>query len=337
MNSFNILLICPYSLNEYGGVQSQILYSKEYLETQGYNVKILANRSNDYDVSKSNKIRFNGSISNVSLTCDRKLLNEAIHWADIIHIHEPFIPLILWGVNTDKIIITTHHAALNKLYSLVLKITYKLINSNKNITSTYVSPFSMDQASSLSNKLVHIPNFYQNTNLIEYSDNRRRLTFLGRHDSRKGINIFLNAIDSYIITKTQPTVLSNKIINKTYVESHINISNKAKFKILNETRLLIVPYTKNESFGVVIIEGILNGCVVICSDIPPFKNVLKDSGIYFNNKNSYNLNNVIKETLELDLNNIWKLQYEEISKYKTDVVMPNWIELYNSKMLEMNK
>ena len=106
---------------------------------------------------------------------------------------------------------------------------------------------------------------------------------------------------------------------------------------LNETKLLIVPYTKSESFGVVIIEGILNGCVVICSNIPPFKNLLKDSGIYFNNKDSYNLNNVIKETLELDLSDIWKLQYEEISKYKTDVVMPNWIELYNSKMLEMNK
>ena len=85
MNSFNILLICPYSLNEYGGVQSQILYSKEYLETQGYNVKILANRSNDFNVSKSNKIRFNGSISNVSFTCDRKLLNEAIHLS-LIHI-----------------------------------------------------------------------------------------------------------------------------------------------------------------------------------------------------------------------------------------------------------
>ena len=51
----------------------------------------------------------------------------------------------------------------------------------------------------------------------------------------------------------------------------------------------------------------------------------------------YNLNNVIKQTLELDLRDIWKLQYEEISKYKTDVVMPMWIELYNTKMLEMNK
>ena len=120
MSSLNILLISPYSFDDYGGVQSQIAYSKEYLQTHGYNVKILAHKSNDYDIKKSSRIRFNGSVSNVSLTCDSKLINEAIHWADIIHIHEPFIPLILWRIKTNKKIITTHHAALNKIYSFIL-------------------------------------------------------------------------------------------------------------------------------------------------------------------------------------------------------------------------
>ena len=337
MNRLNILLISPYSFDDYGGVQSQIAYSKEYLQTHGHNVKILAHKSNDYDIKKSSRIRFNGSVSNVSLTCDSKLINEAIHWADIIHIHEPFIPLILWRIKTNKKIITTHHAALNRLYSFILKVVYGLFNSNKHITSTYVSPFSMKQASSLSNQLVHIPNFYQNSTLSKYTDSRIRVTFLGRSDSRKGIDIFLNSIDSYILTKMQPTVISNKVINKTYIESHVNVSNKAKFRLLNETKLLIVPYTKSESFGVVIIEGILNGCVVICSNIAPFKNLLKDSGIYFDNKNSYSLNSVIKESIKLDLKQVWRSQYDQIRRYKTEVVMPNWIELYNSKMLDVNK
>ena len=117
----------------------------------------------------------------------------------------------------------------------------------------------------------------------------------------------------------------------------MNPSDETKFKLLNESKLFVVPYTKNESFGVVILEAIFNGCVVICSDIPVFKNILKESGIYFDNKNSFSLNNSIKNTLNLDLDKIWKSQYKEVSRYKTELVMRSWIELYNTKMLGSNK
>ena len=94
MSSLNILLISPYSFDDYGGVQSQIAYSKEYLQTHGYNVNILAHKSNDYDIKKSSRIRFNGSVSNVSLTCDSKLINQAIHCADTVSYTHLTLPTI---------------------------------------------------------------------------------------------------------------------------------------------------------------------------------------------------------------------------------------------------
>ena len=338
MNKYNILFVSPYSFGEYGGVQSQIIYAKKYLELQGHKVKILAHKSGDFNVDKSIKLPFNGSVSNISLSCNNNLLDEAVNWADIVHIHEPFIPLLFWRINTlNKIVITTHHAALNKFYSFLLMIVYKTFNSNKNITSSYVSIFSKDQASSLSSDLIYIPNFYENKNPINTQVIRNRLTFLGRSEHRKGMNIFINSIDSYILNKLKPTIITNKNLNKTFIDSYLNPSDETKFKLLNESKLFVVPYTKNESFGVVILEAIFNGCVVICSDIPVFKNILKESGIYFDNKNSFSLNNSIKNTLNLDLDKIWKSQYKEVSRYKTELVMRSWIELYNTKMLGSNK
>ena len=338
MSKYNILVVSPYSFAEYGGVQSQIIYAKKYLELKGHNVKILAHKSGDFEIDKCIRLPFNGSVSNVSLSCDNKLLEEAVNWSDIVHIHEPFIPLLFWRINTaNKIAITTHHAALNKFFSYVLMIIYKLFNTNKNITSSYVSIFSKDQASSLSSDIVCIPNFYENKKIINTQVSRNRLTFLGRSESRKGISIFINSIDSYILNDLIPTIITNKNVNKTYIDSFLNPSDETKFKLLNESRLLVVPYTKNESFGVVILEAIFNGCVVICSDIPVFKNILNESGIYFDNKNSSSLNKTIKNSLNLDLDEIWKCQYQEVSRYKTDLVMRSWIELYNAKMLGSKK
>tara|TARA_B100000131_G_scaffold320295_1_gene368078 strand:- start:2957 stop:3973 length:1017 start_codon:yes stop_codon:yes gene_type:complete len=338
MNKYNILFVSPYSFGEYGGVQSQIIYAKKYLELKGHNVKILAHKSGDFEVDKSIRLPFNGSVSNISLSCDNKLLEEAVNWSDIVHIHEPFIPLLFWRINTEnKIVITTHHAALNKFFSYLLMIIYKIFNFGKGITSSYVSIFSKDQASSLSSDIVCIPNFYENKNIINTQVTRNRLTFLGRSESRKGVSIFIKSIDSYILNELIPTIITNKNVNKTYIDSFLNPSDETKFELLNETRLLVVPYTKNESFGVVILEAIFNGCVVICSDIPVFKNILNETGIYFDNKNSRSLNSTIKNSLNLDLDNIWKRQYQEVSRYKTELVMTSWIELYNTKMLGSNK
>ena len=86
--STNLLLVSPYNVNFYGGVQNQVKLFKDGLDKTNFNVRILAPDSSDYNVGNSFKIPFNGSNNPVSLLPNKKILNEAISWADIIHIHE---------------------------------------------------------------------------------------------------------------------------------------------------------------------------------------------------------------------------------------------------------
>ena len=333
MNNTKILFITPYSFKYFGGVQTQIKIAKKYLVEKGYQVKILANGSNDFNIKSFIPIKFNGSTANVSFSCEKNVLKEALNWADVIHIHEPFIPIMFWGIKTNKPIFTTHHAALSIIISKLLSLIYTIKNKNLEIQSTYVSNLAKNQANALDKNSMYIPNYYEVPNIDISNTNRRRLTFIGRNEPRKGLKIFINAVDSYILNRYVPTVITDKSIKLPYIETHINISNDHKKAILKETQFFVVPYIKNESFGIVILEAISHGCIVITSEIKAFKQILNKTGIYFDTKNSYSLNKVIKGINKKDCKVIWKLQKENIEKYEIKRIMPIWEDLYIKKLL----
>ena len=329
MNKKNILLVSPYSLVNYGGVQNQILLSKKYLKEQSFDLKIFAHGSDDYPNVPPVFIRFNSSISNVSVKSDKLLLRDAIEWADVIHIHEPFIPLVLWKLRTTKPIITTHHAALNIFWSLLLKIIYKIYTRELSITNISVSKLSYKQASSLRPNPIIIPNFIRISDKTSFNAEGSRITFLGRDEKRKGLSIFMNSIDSDIINELKPTVISNTLVDNKHVDSYMKICDEKKANILKQTKIFIAPNIKNESFGIVLLEAISNGAIVIASNIQPFQQVLGDSGIYFNKKNSKKLNVLIKKILNEDMNSIWYKQYLHIHQYESHLVLDQIVDLYN--------
>jgi|ETNmetMinimDraft_21_1059911.scaffolds.fasta_scaffold70946_2 phosphatidylinositol alpha-mannosyltransferase len=323
-----ILLITPYSLNYYGGVQNQVLLAKKYLLSKDYQVKIFAHGSYDYQNTKPSLIPFNGSKARVSISYNRTELEKAIDWCDVIHIHEPFIPLIIWNIKTKKKIITTHHATLSKNISVVLTMVYKLLTRDLSIINTCVSKYSYLQANALRKNPKIIPNYIEINNIQKFNNNDSRLTFLGRSEKRKGLNIFLKSIDSYLLNILRPTVVSNKKIKQVFIDSYVDMNNNQKNDILKETSILVASNTRAESFGMVLLEGITNGCVVISSDLNAFFDVLNDSGIYFKNKNHNDLNRMIKETIDMDMQEIWEKQNSHIKLYDVDRVFKMFVELY---------
>ena len=67
MSNNKILLVTPYSLNDYGGVQNQVLLAKKYLLSKGYDVRIFAHGSYDYQNAEPVIVPFNGSRARVSI------------------------------------------------------------------------------------------------------------------------------------------------------------------------------------------------------------------------------------------------------------------------------
>jgi len=326
--STNLLLVSPYNVNFYGGVQNQVNQFKNNLDSSKFNVRILAPDSSDYDIGKSFRIPFNGSNNPISLLPNKQILNEAIAWADIIHIHEPFIPLFFWRLKSSKKIIVTHHAKISKFIYLGLKVLYLTLN-NKNFYSTSVSNEAKANALTLSKKTKIIPNFIVIDENISFIPNNNFL-FIGRNESRKNLKLFIDL--SKTIDKTKDFIaITNKSSDKDSIKYELNISDDDKNLIIKNVGFYIAPQTHSESFGITILEAINAGNIAICSNLPAFMDLLGDSGIYFKNDNLQSLLNVLNKINNSDLHTIWNKQYDHINNnYNSKKVLDDWIYVYNN-------
>ena len=185
----NVLLLTPYSFTNYGGVQNQVNLIEEYLDNHHqFNVKVFAHGKFDsLNNEKIYNIPFNSSISSVMLFPDNDLLEDSLNWADVIHIHEPFVPLIFWRLPKNKKYVFTHHASLNKFILFLLKIIYRLFSFNS--ISTHVSIEAKSNALALSKKSKLIPNMIKINKDAKFSKSDGYL-FIGRQEKRKNFEFF---------------------------------------------------------------------------------------------------------------------------------------------------
>ena len=326
--STNLLLVSPYNVNFYGGVQNQVNHFKNGLRSSNFNVRIVAPDSSDYNIGKSFRIPFNGSKNPISLLPNKKILNEALAWADIIHIHEPFIPLFFWRLKTSKKIVVTHHAKISKFIYFGLKFLY-LTLKNKNFYSTAVSDEAKANALTLSKKTKIIPNFIVIDKNISYVPNNNFL-FIGRNESRKNLKLFIDL--SKTIEDTREFIaITNKSSKDGLIKYFIDISDDVKNSIIKNVGFYIAPQTHSESFGITILEAINAGNIAICSNLIAFVDLLGNSGVYFKNDNLQSLLNVLNKLNKLDLDKIWKKQYDHINEnYNSQKVLDDWIYVYNN-------
>ena len=326
--STNLLLVSPYNVNFYGGVQNQVNLFKNGLRTSNFNVRIVAPESFDYNIGKSFRIPFNGSKNPISLLPNKKILNEALAWADIIHIHEPFIPLFFWRLKTSKKIVVTHHAKISKFIYFGLKFLY-LTLKNKNFYSTAVSDEAKANALTLSKKTRIIPNFIVIDENISYIPNNNFL-FIGRNESRKNLKLFID-LSKNINKSSDFIAITNKRSGDDLIKYKIDISDEEKNLSIKNVGFYIAPQTHSESFGITILEAINAGNIAICSNLTAFIDLLGDSGIYFKNDNLQSLLNVLNKLNNADLDKIWNKQYEHINKnYNSQKVLDDWIYVYNN-------
>ena len=326
--STNLLLVSPYNVNFFGGVQNQVNLFKNGLDSSNFNVRVLAPESSDYDIGKSFKIPFNGSSNPISLIPDNKILNEAMGWADIIHIHEPFIPLFFWRIKTSKKVVVTHHAKISKFIYYGLKFLY-LSLKNKNFYSTAVSDEAKANALTLSKTTRIIPNFIDINKNISFIPNNNFL-FIGRNESRKNLKLFIDL--SMTIEDTREFIaITNKSSKDGLIKYLIDLSDDEKNSIIKNVGYFIAPQTHSESFGITILEAINAGNIAICSNLTAFIDLLGDSGIYFKNDNLQSLLDVLNKLNNADLDKIWNKQYDHINKnYNSQKVLDDWIYVYNN-------
>ena len=324
--STNLLLVSPYSLNYFGGVQNQLLLIKKFLPKEDYNLKFLCPDSPDFNLGKPIKMPFNGSVAPIALFANKKTILKAISWADVVHLHEPFIPLFFWRFPVDKRTIISHHASLSILLSLVQK---KLIKKERHAHAvTAVSKeASKHVVSSVDVQIV--PNAIELTNNSQHFSGGSDILFIGRNEKRKNYKLYEQLSSVAKNKKYNFRAITNQNIHSENISVFVNPDNGIKEGLLKKSSIYLAVNTHGESFGITIVEAINSGCIAICSDIQPFKELLEDSGIYFKNNDLDSLTLAVENITSKDVTNIYLKQLKHIRKYDIDKVITSWISLYS--------
>ncbi|MBW4462394.1 MAG: glycosyltransferase family 4 protein [Nodosilinea sp. WJT8-NPBG4] len=135
----------------------------------------------------------------------------------------------------------------------------------------------------------------------------KELVFLGRLVSDKGLDLLLNAIASLKNNNLYPqlTVIGTGEEDEALRQQaeSLQINEQVHFvgakvgdelvHLLNEHQILVVPSRWHEPFGVVALEGIACGCVVVGSSGGGLKDAIGDCGTTFPNGDEASLGQVL--------------------------------------------
>lgn len=171
----------------------------------------------------------------------------------------------------------------------------------------------------------------------------KNLVFLGRLVSDKGVDLLLQALkllqndnlfpDLTIVGSGPEEENLRRLATELGVDRQLTFagqkSGPAIAEILNRHRILVVPSRWAEPFGVVALEGIACGCVVVGSEKGGLKEAIGPCGVTFENENVPALAEQLKRVLN-DLSLQAKLRdhaTEHLAKFQSDVIAAAYLQL----------
>jgi phosphatidyl-myo-inositol alpha-mannosyltransferase len=287
-------LVSPYSLTLPGGVQVQILGLARAMAKRGVAVRVLGPCDGPppetfvTPLGDSIPTAANGSVAPLapdpacSLRTIAALRSEEF---DVLNVHEPLAPgpsLIATVLHPAPIVGTFHAAGRSSSYRYLGRGTRYY--SQRLDARVAVSP----DAAALARTGIE-GDFLTWFNGIEverfahaepYPSTHQSIFFLGRHEERKGLAVLLDAfrrIDDDVelwIGGDGPQTVELKRLHAT--DRRISwlgrISDAERNSRMRGATVFCAPSLGGESFGVVLLEAMAAGTVVVASDLPGYRN-----------------------------------------------------------------
>ncbi|KUH66825.1 alpha-(1-2)-phosphatidylinositol mannosyltransferase [Mycolicibacterium novocastrense] len=300
-------MVCPYSFDVPGGVQSHVLQLAEVMHGLGHHVSVLAPSSPgaqlpDYVVSggKAVPIPYNGSVARLRFgPATHRLVKRWLADGDfdVLHLHEPNAPsLSMLALNiAEGPIIATFHTSTTK--SLTLTVFEPILRPmhEKIVGRIAVSDLARRwQMEALGSDAVVIPNgvdvaaFASAPLLDGYPRPGKSVLFLGRFDEpRKGMAVLLRALPTLVERFPDVEILvvgrgdEDELRDDAGdLASHLRflgqVDDAAKASAMRSADVYCAPHTGGESFGIVLVEAMAAGTAVVASDLDAFRQVLDD-------------------------------------------------------------
>lgn len=308
-------LVCPYSINEHGGVLEVVLALKTGLEARGHKVKIITPqpRKNGLKPPKDvifvgtsvdfRTLSFSDTTSQVSSTADSDKIDAMLaeESFDVLHFHEPWMPLLSRQLlqRSTCVNIGTFHAkvttamtsrAILKVVAPYLKSVLKYLH-----VLTAVSSSGAEYAADIVNQpITIIPNG------IDLSKYRKRpaakkgrpmILYVGRLERRKGARYLLKAFQLFsqdnpdvelVIAGDGPDRERLEMMADDLKLRNVSflgfVSEELKMELLGKADLFCSPALFGESFGIVLLEAMATGTVSIAGNNSGYVDLMQGVG-----------------------------------------------------------
>jgi phosphatidylinositol alpha-mannosyltransferase len=291
-------LICPYSLSVPGGVQAQVLALARTLRGLDQDVRVLAPCDGpppDAGVTplgKSVPTASNGSVAPLApdpaaqLRTIRALRDEAF---DVLHLHEPLAPgptMTALLFRNAPILGTFHRAGDSAAYSVFKPAVRWLARRldlrcavSKDARATAVR--ALGGTYELVFNGIEIERFAKAT---PHPTDGPTILFVGRHEERKGLGVLLDALhhmppDVRVWvggTGPQTEALRAAHGGDPRIEWLGRLSSEDVAARMKGADVFCAPSLHGESFGVVLLEAMAAGAVVVASRLDGYRNVASD-------------------------------------------------------------
>jgi phosphatidyl-myo-inositol alpha-mannosyltransferase len=288
-----VAVVSPYAFDEPGGVQDQVTRIVGWLRGAGHEAWAVAPGGGGPEgtrhVGRYRTVPTNRSRAPVAIDPRvARRVARAVADADVVHLHEPFMPMVSLGTlaAASPPIVATFHAnpegAARRAYRLARPLLRRL--SGRIAVATAVSASAAAAVEGIVSMRI-IPN---GIDLEDYRPGdepppRAGALFIGRDEPRKGLDILLQAWP--LIRSRHPeaelTVVGTvRDSGPDGVRFVGRVAEDHKRELLASASILAVPNLGGESFGIVGLEGLASGCAVVASDLDAFRAVCADAAVY---------------------------------------------------------
>ncbi|MDJ1168132.1 glycosyltransferase family 4 protein [Roseofilum sp. BLCC_M154] len=296
-----ILMYSPSFYPKIGGLETVVLIlAREFVEC-GYSLKVISSTpANDEKKFPFEVIRRPSLYQLLQLT----------HWCDVFFQGNISLKGIWPLLLVHKPLVVTHQSWYQRLNG-----TLSWQDHLKNLVTRFSTNICASHALAerITSPSTVIPNPYRQDIFYEIPEIKRdkELVFLGRLVSDKGADLLLDAIANLKALGLTPklTLIGSgpEEANLRQQVKRLDINHQVEFagvkfdqelaQALNAHQILIVPSRWEEPFGIVALEGIACGCVVVGSDGGGLKEAIGSCGLTFPNGNVQALTEILIELL----------------------------------------
>ena len=309
--SLNIAIVTHAYYPQFGGVSEHVHHTSLELRKRGHRVTVITCGHRNHRAATEKDVLRVGS--NVLVPYNGAFVNFTIGWNvygkmkrilaegrfDVVHVHCPLVPVLpLAATRTsrDSVLFGTFHAsgrssAAYFLFRPILRKFHRKLDGKIAVSrpaQEFVGRYFGGEYRIIPNGVDPGRFSPESPPVGGLNDGRLNVLFVGRPDPRKGLEYLIRAMEIVRANSRSPVrlVVVGDGPRRQHYEAMVSglppgsvvfagsVSPEVLPGYFTSAHVFCSPATRNESFGIVLLEAMASGVPVVASDIPGYRSVV---------------------------------------------------------------